>query len=411
MNFTKHSNQLVQLFQSRPSDTPHPVTRTSAHLLSVLCDDIREADRAVRSLGKWTPTVAHIHSARQIPKPRQFNATSFADEVRHHIHDHIVTKVCYRFSLQHRPYTIYFLLESPSTSFNETQYNRYAHLIAMWLYVADKYRQDAQCANSTTLYLYMTSLQKRLPKSNIDILNEVHVNTAFTYSCPKDAEIVVFRKEEWFKVFIHETFHAFGLDFSTMNNDDVHACILRIFDVPSKVNAYEAYIEFWAEIINALFCGFYATYKEPESFLSVAMYFIQLESQFSLFQLTKALQFMGLRYSDLYAKTKQATLLRKTRYKEHTSVLAYYIIKGVLMAHWSKFLDWCHVHNTPSCIAFKRTAENQTAFCRFIETHYKSKSMMTQLAQSTSLLSRLQTKNYVEPFVLNTMRMTLWELG
>lgn len=408
MKFTKHSNELVQLFQSLPSGTRQRTSRSSAHMLSVLCNDIREADYLIATQVIMSHTIGHLRSASQIPKPQQFTTSSFPEEVRLHIDDHIMTKLCYRFSLQNRPYIIYFLLESP---IHTTQaYDRYAHLIATWLYIAHKYSNDQRCAHSTTLYLYMTSLQKRLPKSNVDILNEVHVNTAFTYSCPKDAEIVVFRKEEWFKVFIHETFHAFGLDFSMMNNDDVHECILRLFDVPSKVNAYEGYTEFWAEIINALFCGFYATRNQPESCLSVAIYFIHLESQYSLFQLTKTLHFMGLRYQDLYANTKKAAFLRKTLYKEHTNVLAYYIIKGVLMANWSSFLDWCQTHNT-TWLAFKRTETNQEEFCHFLERNYTSKHTLTQLNQSMELLSRFQKKKSIEPFVLNTMRMTLCELG
>jgi L-rhamnose isomerase len=67
------------------------------------------------------------------------------------------------------------------------------------------------------IYIYHTSLLKILPNTNVDILNENNVNTAFTRTCPSNSEIVVFRKEEWFKVFIHETFHSFGIDFASMN--------------------------------------------------------------------------------------------------------------------------------------------------------------------------------------------------
>jgi len=126
----------------------------------------------------------------------------------------------------------------------------------MWLYIINQYASK-QCANSLVIYLYFTSLEKRIPNSNISILDEINVNTAFTSTCPKDSEIVVFRKEEWFKVFIHETFHNFALDFSDMNNNDAHKCILDIFKVNSNVNLYEAYTEFWAEIMNALFCSFF----------------------------------------------------------------------------------------------------------------------------------------------------------
>ena len=35
--------------------------------------------------------------------------------------------------------------------------------------------------------------------------------------CIKSGLIVLFRREEWFKVFIHECLHSFGMEFSGMN--------------------------------------------------------------------------------------------------------------------------------------------------------------------------------------------------
>ena len=67
-----------------------------------------------------------------------------------------------------------------------------------------------------------------MPDSNIDIIDQIHVNTGFTTTCPVDSEIVIFREEEWFKVFIHETFHNFALDFSDMNNSACHKIVLDI---------------------------------------------------------------------------------------------------------------------------------------------------------------------------------------
>jgi hypothetical protein len=60
---------------------------------------------------------------------------------------------------------------------------------------------------------------------------------------------------------MHETFHNFALDFSDMNSQST-ICkerILSIFPVNSNVNLYEAYTEFWAEFMNALFCSYYLT--------------------------------------------------------------------------------------------------------------------------------------------------------
>ena len=77
-----------------------------------------------------------------------------------------------------------------------------------------KLYQNSQinCAKKLDIYLYFTPFKKTLPTRNTEILNVKHVNTAFAFQCAPSGEIVIYRKEEWMKVFIHETFHSFGLD-------------------------------------------------------------------------------------------------------------------------------------------------------------------------------------------------------
>jgi hypothetical protein len=251
------------------------------------------------------------------------------------------------------------------------------------------------------------------------ILDEINVNTAFTTTCPADSEIVIFRREEWLKVFIHETFHNFELDFSGMNNDYIHNCILDIFKVNSDVRIFEAYTEFWAEIINALFCSFFSLkYVERDyEFLSHAEVFINFERSYSFFQLTKALDFMGLEYKDLYSNTKRSAIMRDALYKEKTYVLSYYVIKAVLLNNFQGFLSWCSEHNDSfSLFNFTKTVANQKAFCDFIEHNYKTKSMLEGVDGAHKFLNKLQTqgrsKNASErKYLLSNLRMSICELG
>jgi hypothetical protein len=237
------------------------------------------------------------------------------------------------------------------------------------------------------------------------------VNTAFTTTCPSDSEIVVFRKEEWFKVFIHETFHNFGLDFSMMNNDIINQCITNIYKVNSEVNAYEAYTEFWAEIMNSIFCSYYATTNNDiNEFLSNFEFYINFERTYSLFQLVKTLDFMGLQYKDLYSITKHSTILRGNLYKENTHVLSYYIIKAVLINNYQGFLSWCKLNNL-SLLDFKKTIGNQIQFCKFIEKNYKIKSLLDGINESHAFLSKIKKKKGGNKFILSNMRMSICEMG
>ena len=202
-------------------------------------------------------TTKKIHSSTQITRPQNFNSNSFPEEIRKHIDELSLTELCYNFSLFNRNIKVFFITEEVNIELKLDVYNKHVDAIIIWLYILNEYASK-QCASNLVIYFYFTSLEKKLPNSNIEILNESNVNTAFTTTCPKDSEIVVYRKEEWFKVFIHESFHNFALDFSDMNNEECKKRILNIFPVQSEVNLYESYTEFWAEIINALFCSFFS---------------------------------------------------------------------------------------------------------------------------------------------------------
>jgi hypothetical protein len=283
----------------------------------------------------------------------------------------------------------------------------------MWLYILNIYSSKT-CVKNLTIYFYFTSLEKRLPQSNIVVLDEINVNTAFTYSCPKNSEIVVFRKEEWFKVFIHETFHNFGLDFSNMKINESTQHILKIFPVNSYVNLYEAYSEFWAEIINALFCSFLNLENKNNlnQFLKYSEFFINFERTYSFFQLVKVLNFMGLTYKDLYLKNPKSELLRKTMYKEKSNILSYYVIKTILLNSYQDFLKWCSINNS-SLLQFKKTIVNQKLFCLFIEKKYKIKSIITSIEKTENFFMKIKNKKNDNLFydnLLHNMRMSICEI-
>jgi hypothetical protein len=320
-----------------------------------------------------------------------------------------------------RDISFIFLIEDTITEKTINQYNNYVDHMLVWLYIVNQYA-PINCSNKITVFVYHTSLTKDLPRSSIDTLNENNVNTAFTRPCNKEAEIVIYRKEEWFKVFLHETFHSFGLDFSNMNNNEIHSKILSIFPVISKVNLYEAYTEFWARIMNVLFCSYFNTKNKNnmDEFISNTRYFIQLESAYSFFQMVKVLDFMNMEYTNLYEKDDISENIRQTLYKEDTSVLAYYVITLILIYNYQSFLSWCKTNNT-YLLQFKKTLTNQMSFCRFIEKKYKSSKMLEIINCSRIFFKNLVIKkrqktigtNVIKDlnYLTNNLRMTLCEMG
>ena len=291
-----------------------------------------------------------------------------------------------------------------------------------WLHIVNEYASRS-CSNTLTIFIYHTSLTKELPSSPIEILNENNVNTAFTRSCPANSEIVVFRKEEWFKVLMHETFHNFALDFSDMNNSACHARILSIFPVNSEVNLFEAYTEFWARIMNVLFCSYFNTKNKHDlnEFLENTEYFINLESIYSFFQLVKVLGFMNVEYRNLYEQNSVSEHIRNTLYKENTNVLSYYVITLILIYNYQPFLSWCKTNNT-SLLQFKKTSASQKNFCDFIIKKYKVSKMLKAIDCSNIFFKKLKIKSNKKStstststnelnYLTNNLRMTICELG
>ena len=416
MKLTKKSKLLMSFFMKN-NCVPHiSQTKYVDEILKELYNEFIDAHNYLINLKKhifYNINIKKITHISQISRPKNFNSNSFPEDIRNHIDNLSLTEISYTFSLFDRKITIHFIVEEDVEEHNLDIYNRYVDTIILWFYILNEYGSK-KCSSTFTIFLYFTSLEKSLPNSNIDILDQIHVNTAFTTTCPINSEIVIFRKEEWFKVLIHESFHNFALDFSDMNTNESTKDILSIFPVSSEVNLYESYTEFWGEIMNALFCSFLNLKNKSnvEEFLSNFEFYINFERTYSFFQLVKSLEFMGLNYKNLYSESKQSQILRNTLYKEKTNVLAYYVIKTILINNYQGFLIWCKQNNF-SLLQFKKTTTNQREFCNFIRKNYKTKTMIENIKSSEICLQKVKNikNNKNKKYLLTNMRMTICELG
>lgn len=417
MKLTKQSHKLLEFFVKKGCLVSNKQTKKTNVIFKHMYYEIKEALEYIESLTKekhanfYTMSIESVTAINQIPKPSIFPPNSFPGKIRTQIDEAIQCKITFTTRLFNRNIKVFFLLEDICEK--SGLYEKYFEYMLAWLYILNV-RSSQKCVEELTVFIYHTSLNKILPKSNIDILGEENINTAFTSTCPKKSEIVIFRKEEWFKVFIHETFHNFGLDFSDMNNDVCNKIILSIFPLQTDVNLYEAYTEFWARIMNALFCSYFVLKDKNNSndFLKNSEFFINMEITFSHFQTIKVLGFMGLDYIHLFDKSNASEIARNSLYKENTSVLAYYVITLILMNNYQVFLEWC-VENNHMLLQFKKTITNQTKFCKFIEKNYKKEKMLDYMNCAKQMLWETQkspNKTKQNYYILNNLRMTICEL-
>jgi hypothetical protein len=417
MKITKECLNLMSFFLKNNCLLPLKHTKITDTILTKLYNELTNGFKYIQKLkvtnGEqfYKLNVEHITNINQIPKPKTFSQKAFPSKIIKHIDEFSMSLLSYKFNMFGRNINILFVIENDNLEKLFNVYNNYVDYMLVWLYIVNIY-SSKKCVKNLKIFIYHTTLLKILPESNVSILNENNVNTAFTTTCPSNSEIVVFRKEEWFKAFIHETFHNFGLDFSDMNTTKVNEKIISIFGVNSNVNLFESYTEFWARIINILFVSFtnMNDKNNMNEFFINTEFFINYERTFSFFQMVKILNFMGLTYNNLYEKDD---LYKKTLYKENSNVLSYYIITLIMINNYNNFLLWCNTNNQ-ELLQFKKTAKNLEKYCKFIETNYKSKSMINGVECATKLLNvtRLGSKKNKDlNYVINNLRMTLCELG
>jgi hypothetical protein len=268
----------------------------------------------------------------------------------------------------------------------------------IWLSVASHYA-SIQCSKTVDVYLYMTGLKKTLPVKGDDILDTIHANTAFTTSCQETTEIILYRREEAFKVFIHESFHNLGLDFSAFADaaEKAKTSVQTVFPVSSRLCVYETYCEMWAEIVNVVIEDVVAHPRRRgfETAWPAIAKAINMERRFTMFQVAKVLTHNGMNYNDL--------MVPGNKYREKTEIFCYYILKSILMFHCDAFLSWCAKNNPKSGLQFDAT--NAEKYVQdLIVGYYKKPEYLMALNKTHEHFVKNRVR--MPALIRNTMLMT-----
>jgi hypothetical protein len=222
---------------------------------------------------------------------------------------------------------------------------------------------DICSSQGLTINILCTPFKRTIEILNNDenVLGANNVNGGFCYGCTNAGEIVVYRSEEWFKVFTHELIHNYGVDhyiFEYMkevksNNNDYFRSykkfinnfnlsreininennIFKIFDIGLQ----ESIVEYWGEFFNnAIFCFNYGLnpfnvyYKNFHNIMN-------LEIIHGYFQSTKILKKNNMNFNVLLSKNK--SLNEQNKYKERTHIFSYYILKLFLLNNYKSLVN------------------------------------------------------------------------
>ena len=340
------------------------------NILDNFYDVFEEAENYIKTKKKgpcFRYNITKIKNINDIPKSSMNDSYFFPRKIQSYIDDNSLYNLHFNCKIKGRVIDVSFIIFHQINNSELFIINKQIQMIYMWIYIIENFSLK-KCSKNLNLYIYFTPFEKKLPDNQLIVLNTEHVNTGYTTGCKETTEIVLYRKEEWFKVFIHETFHNFGLDFSDMNLSLVNRKLKEHFNVNIEFNLYESYCETWARIMNTMF---YSYYSIPEK-LDKKKYFhsqfylhIKMEAFHSLYQMLKILQFQDLNFNLVSEKNEDNINICNHLYGEKSSVFSYYIITGLLMNNFGDFLLWCNKNNN-ILLMFKKTPSNLEKYIEFV---------------------------------------------
>ncbi len=360
---------------------------------------------------EWFQNIKSIVDTKMIRDAKQSVHYSYIPEDFRLIIENLLSpQKTYDFSIYSRRFSVVFYADTDK-SFMETKWLKCLQKMYIWLYIASKYA-SSKCSRNLVIYMYLTPAKKMLPTDNVEI-GRTHANTAFTTACTTTTEIHIYREEEWFKVFIHETFHSLGLDFANMPTGLEHK-INQLYGLSNSVNdirLYESYTEVWAELIHTCMIVHYQLiqYKGAENVKTLGYFaekvrdYLCYEITFSMIQCSKVLRHYGLCYRDLCEASPHSGVASK--YREATPVFSYYVLKSLLLFFANDFIEWTMIHNRGS-FDFTKTPGNVNAYITFIDTHRTNATYCRIMAMIDTLYRNCRS---VQSTGSNTMRMTLFE--
>ena len=320
-------------------------------------------------------------------------------QIKEYIHNYCIYRLTYSKTIKsmHKITVSFYLTEDDLNNIHE--YKDHIKLIFLWLIFAVNY-STTKCNKKININLYLTDFLKILPNSSVYVLSPSNVNTGYTTRCSQDSNIVIYRKEEWFKVLIHESMHYLALDVDIGSKYNLYD-IFKLTYEQTTMKIDEAYAEIWARIMNIYIVSYKLT-DNLISFKSLSDKYFNLERIYSCYQAVKVLNFMGLEYHDLINNNNEISLLKRKLYKENTNVFSYYVLTCILMNNPYKFITWCYNNNT-NMIKLAPII-NIELFLQYFRDNYMSEVLLKNI----STVKELFNKDYDFD---KTLKMTVIEIN
>jgi hypothetical protein len=408
IDFDSHNARtLHKVFHGLYSDMQHAYAA---------CDSQR-LEPTVQSVDSWRKLPMTADMRKQIETSGAASMEYFPPEIQRHVLNEQSTAITYRFLAGRRSVVLHFVVfNTPNPDLKKML--EHATRVCALMHLVSAHASRSTCSATLHIFVYMTEFKKLFPAARGEALDAEHANTGMSYHCAKDNDIVVYREEEWFKVLIHEAFHAFGLSFIESDmprgvDAAMQRVLQRTYAISHPVLVYETYCEIWARVLNVCF----ACFSPPSmvggspilnvhlnAFIECVLGGLHRDAQFALQQCAKIMHYMDIPWSVMRNPTKDTRAIVAQKYRENTNVFAYYVMTCALQNSPDVFLVWCYKNN-PTTAAKPRA--NLLQF-RTIPANFNGfMEMLHHCSLKPIMLTHGNNQDLLDVDVLgSTMRMT-----
>jgi len=387
---------------------PVKLNKTSTKVITDIYEELIDLDNEHKTIKrKIFPLVEKVSNIKKIPRPHLF--AGIPEDIKDYILDEAKYVISYNIK-----YNKDLILDMVFVTFDEklniNKFNDYMRFIAVWInFCVDN--ATRKCAKHQKFYIYLTPLKKSMPYNKQQILNRYSSNTGHTNGCVGISYIVIYRFEEWVKVFIHETFHSFGMDFNQLGRALYFKKIKNLFNIEVDIKFYETYCEIWCKIINCIFRAMQGLQfskiskisklemeKKKPLFIRNFENLFNIEVSFSIFQGVKMLNHSDFTYENLYNKEQ-----KNLEYYEETNILAYHVITPCFIMHLNEFMEWT-IKNNINYVQFRQDQETIMSFLNLYRNLYR----LPKIKKAFKIYEN-EYKKTTDLDLLVTSRMTIIE--
>tara|TARA_Y100001958_G_C21241221_1_gene569042 strand:- start:2323 stop:3561 length:1239 start_codon:yes stop_codon:yes gene_type:complete len=411
MEFKKQSSKIIKSLLPSLKEVPAYTSlkdddrfnKSLDGMLLLLYREIKNSEKHFKKASIPEPVLQ-----TELITPNLTGGMYYPDTIKDYVKANTKYQLIYRLNINGKENRIIFSLFTEKDIENIDKYNKYIGFIYNWLFICHKISPVSVCS-TLDIFLNLTPYTKKLPPSRGSILGPLHANSAYTQRCKNSNEVIIYREEEWKKVFIHELFHSFCFDPNDNQVEEILPYVKELFPIKSTFLLGESYVETWARILNSAYESYYSLQNknDTEHFLLNMRFSLQLERMMSIKQMCKILDYMGLTYYDITNIGTKPSELMTSLYLEKTNIFVYYVMVAILMNNYYYFLLWCAKNNS-NIFKFTHTKKTTESFKNFIKSQYNDPNLQKTIDHMCKYIKKLSKSD--NKYLKYTARMTAVEI-